>query len=88
MAEGVGSGRGAKAKVTEVNETQVDLLLDMLKNADISSENPEELKTLNELEGNEINKNNNYYYLFVNRIVAECKSMKPIAERNIEECQK
>ena len=51
VAEGAGSGRGAKAKVTEVNETQVDLLLDMLKNADISSENPEELKTLNDLEG-------------------------------------
>ncbi|XP_019850252.1 PREDICTED: signal transducing adapter molecule 1-like [Amphimedon queenslandica] len=65
VTEGAGSGRGAKAKVTEVNETQVDLLLDMLKNADISSENPEELKTLNELE-------------------AECKSMKPIAESNIE----
>ena len=38
------------AKVT-VNESQVDLLLDMLKTADITSTDPEENKTFVHLEG-------------------------------------
>ena len=46
-----GGGGGGEKKVTEVNEAQVDVLLDMLKTADITSDNPEELKTLNDLEG-------------------------------------
>ena len=48
---GGGGGGGGEKKVTEVNEAQVDVLLDMLKTADITSDNPEELKTLNDLEG-------------------------------------
>ena len=50
-ATGGGGGGGGEKKVTEVNEAQVDVLLDMLKTADITSDNPEELKTLNDLEG-------------------------------------
>lgn len=50
---GVATGGGAK-KTVVVNETQVDLLLEMLKTADITTDNEEELKTLNGLEGREL----------------------------------
>ena len=50
---GVATGGGAK-KTVVVNETQVDLLLEMLKTADITTDNEEELKTLNTLEGREL----------------------------------
>ena len=46
---GEGEG-GAKHQVT-VNEAQVDLLLEMLKTADITSTDPEENKTFTHLEG-------------------------------------
>lgn len=50
---GGATGGGAK-KTVVVNETQVDLLLEMLKTADITTENEEELKTLNGLEGKDL----------------------------------
>ena len=50
---GVATGGGVK-KTVVVNETQVDLLLEMLKTADITTDNEEELKTLNGLEGREL----------------------------------
>ena len=46
----VGSDASAGKKVT-INEAQVDLLLEMLKTADITSTNKEENKTLKGLEG-------------------------------------
>lgn len=49
-----GGGTGGVAKVTAVNESQVDLLLEMLKTADITSDKEEEMKTLNDLESKEI----------------------------------
>ena len=42
---------GAAAKKAEVNESQMDLLLEMLRTADITSTDPEENKTLLQLEG-------------------------------------
>ena len=39
------------AKAVVINEAQVDLLLEMLKTADITSTNEEENKTLKDLEG-------------------------------------
>ena len=38
-------------KAVVINEAQVDLLLEMLKTADITSTNKEENKTLKDLEG-------------------------------------
>lgn len=80
-----GGGGGGEKKVTEVNEAQVDVLLDMLKTADITSDNPEELKTLNDLEGVAVII---IIVLFFLKCVAECKAMKLIAESNIEEYEK
>lgn len=49
------SGAKAKGKVTVVNEGQIDLLLDMIKTADVTSEeNEAENATLLELEGENI----------------------------------
>ena len=52
---GGGKGKGSKAKATqkvEVNEQQLDLLLEMIKTADVtSSDNLSENETLLELEG-------------------------------------
>ena len=47
---GAGGEGAPKAQVT-VNEAQVDLLLEMLKTADITSTDPEENKTFKDLEG-------------------------------------
>ena len=49
-AGGGGGAGGGVSKVT-VNEAQVDLLLEMLKTADITSTDPEENKTFQHLEG-------------------------------------
>ena len=48
------SGGGTAAKKVEVNESQMDLLLEMLQTADITSTDPEENKTLLQLEGNDL----------------------------------
>lgn len=45
---------GASAKKVGVNESQMDLLLEMLQTADITSTDPEENKTLLQLEGNQL----------------------------------
>ena len=59
--EGGAKSSGAKTMM-EVNEGQIDLLLDMIKTADVTSEeNQAENATLLELEGEEISQNNPWH---------------------------
>ncbi len=50
----VGNNGDSVKKKVAINEPQVDLLLEMLKTADITSTNKEENKTLKGLEGKTI----------------------------------
>ena len=80
-----------------INEQQVDLLLEMLKTADITSTNEEENKTLKDLESN-LSSNalfNKAVYTCIFTVVkplmcciGECTVMKGLVEKGIKNSQK
>ena len=60
------SGAKKEAKKVDVNEGQIDLLLDMIKTADVTSEeNQAENATLVELEGESVDETLNKFVVFI-----------------------